>query len=117
MNRGLYQVTRDAEGRDGLNVHLGVDAGTYPSREKGPGTPPVHVALELLERLIRGEHSADLSPWRANVTPVTAPVGLAAAAKAALPVNHRARAAACIAAAVALMLAGLLLFRRRRLQR
>jgi len=114
MNRGSYQVTRDANGRDGLDIRLGVDAGAYPAREKGPGTPPVHVPLELVERLARGDHSADLSPSPAKVTPVTSPVGLPGLAKAAPTPNGRDRAAACIAAAVAVILAGLLLLWRRR---
>ncbi len=75
ITRGVYQVTRDANGRDGLDVHLGVDAGTYPSREKGSGTPPKHIPLELIESLARDEHAAQQSSLQAQGVPLSPPGG------------------------------------------
>jgi hypothetical protein len=115
MNRGSYRVTRDANGQDGLDIHLGVDAGTYPSRERGSGTPPVRVPLELVERLARGEHAAAPVPLQPTASPATSPVGPAAPAERAPAPNRRACTTACIAAAIAVIGAVLVfLWRRRR---
>jgi hypothetical protein len=113
VNRGIYQVTRDANGRDTLEIHLGVDAGTYPSREKGSGTPPVRVPLELVERLAHGEDAADRSSLPVHAAPTAPPVSAPPAATAAPAPDRHARAAAWIAAAIILLLAGWFLWRRR----
>jgi hypothetical protein len=117
MSRGTYQVTRDANGRDSLDIHLGVDAATYPSREKGSGTPPMHVPLEFIERLARNDLSTDPSPSRTKVTPVPAAAGHAAAPQAGPRLNLRGRVVASLAGAAILALAGLVLLWRRRARR
>jgi hypothetical protein len=113
MNRGSYLVTRDESGQDGLDIHLGVDAGTYPSREKGSGTPPVRVPLELVERLARGDASAAPAPVRTAVAPTSPAVRPAAPPPAPSP-NHRERLTTGIAAVIVLTLSALLVLWRRR---
>ena len=116
INRAIYQVSRDANGQDGLDVHLGVDAGTYPSREKGSGTPPVHVPLELVERLAHGEDPAIARPSTKSASPSPA-VPMSMASKPAPPPHRHGHAATGIVAALALIVALVWLTRRRRAPR
>ena len=114
MSRGSYQVTRDPTGQDGLDIHLGVDAAAYPSRERGAGTPRAHVPLEVVERLARGDPPAAAAPSLAKIAPAPARLAPPLAVQATPGANHRERVIAWIAAALALTLAGIVLLRRRR---
>jgi hypothetical protein len=115
MSRGSYQVTRGANGGDGLDIHLGVDAGSYPSRERGSGTPRTRVPLELVERLARGDHPAGAAALQTLVTPPTSPAVQPAPASSAPAPSHPECLTACIAAAIAVIAAAAwFLWRRRR---
>jgi hypothetical protein len=67
--RGKYRITTDAEGQDGLDVRLGVDAAAFSSKEKAPGTLLGRLSLETFERLARGGENGE---GRSAATPAPA---------------------------------------------
>ena len=88
---GVYRITRDAAGGDGIDIRLGADAGSYSSKEKAPGTLLTRISLERFERLAGGVSSKDLAAIRGpSSSPVPQPVA------PAIPVESppRSRAAA-----------------------